>query len=756
MLTEIRRRSEVTRLSLDGLDANGVAELVAAAAGHELDDSGQQLAHVLQAETSGNPFFVSEVLRHLAETGAIERRDGAWVASGEPFVLPEGVRDVVGRRVSALPDDAQRLLATAAVIGPTFDLELLAEVAGIDADAALDAVEPAATASLVQEEGVGAYEFAHALVRSTLHQELSTTRRSRLHRRVAEALEARHAGDLDAVAADLAYHWSEAHASDVPERARVYARRAGELAVAALAFDESARWYERAIELLDGADPATEAELTVRRGLALDLAGSPDADAVLLHGAALAAELADPRLMAEALAARRRKSIVLGQRASPEKIRLLERALELVADDDSNTRGALLAELVVELAVSGDDERRWQVGIELQALRSRVDDLATRIAVNQSAVAALPAGFTGSAVPFHELIADSAVILVDTRASGDVYLRTRSLMNHFFGSLVVGDGASARSVTAELRELAVESRHPECERTLPVLDVVEALIAGDLERATHEADVIEQLWTAQSLPDAEIYVASVRAQVLRERGFLAMAADMVLSGLSELDRHVPTPRLAVAALALTETDRTDETFALVAAAAKNDFTDIPNDFGAPVAFGLWADVVARVGHAEGCEALLDAMVEGDVHLATGAWYLGAVAHYRGLLTSTLGRRQEAEACFEHAVAAHEAMASPPWIARALVEWGVRERDAGRSDHAAALARRAIDAIGDLGLDESRARAESLLSLGRLRASRRSPSLAGTSSRGAWRSALARPAPQPPRGSPHRRPRARSG
>jgi class 3 adenylate cyclase len=197
MLTELRRRSEVTRLSLDGLDAEGVTELVATAAGQKLDESGRELARMLHAETAGNPFFVGEVLRHLAETGAIERRDGAWVASGNPFVLPEGVRDVVGRRVSALPDDTQRLLATAAVIGPAFELELLAQVAGIEADAALDALEPAGAASLVQEKGVGSFEFAHALVRSTLHQELSTTRRSRLHRRVAEALEEGHVGELD-------------------------------------------------------------------------------------------------------------------------------------------------------------------------------------------------------------------------------------------------------------------------------------------------------------------------------------------------------------------------------------------------------------------------------------------------------------------------------------------------------------------------------------------------------------------------------
>ena len=59
------------RIRLGGLGPDEVAELVAAAAGHELDADGLALAGGLATETGGNPFFVGEILRNLIESGAI-------------------------------------------------------------------------------------------------------------------------------------------------------------------------------------------------------------------------------------------------------------------------------------------------------------------------------------------------------------------------------------------------------------------------------------------------------------------------------------------------------------------------------------------------------------------------------------------------------------------------------------------------------------------------------------------------------------
>jgi len=125
----LRRSERVSRIELAGLDDNGVVALLEAAAGHALEGGAVDLAHAVYRETDGNPFFVSEVLRHLAETGAISQdAAGRWVAeeSLDARTLPDSVREVIGGRVVRLGPDAERVLSMAAVIGRDFDLDLLA------------------------------------------------------------------------------------------------------------------------------------------------------------------------------------------------------------------------------------------------------------------------------------------------------------------------------------------------------------------------------------------------------------------------------------------------------------------------------------------------------------------------------------------------------------------------------------------------------------------------------------------------------
>ncbi|MGH9004783.1 MAG: ATP-binding protein, partial [Acidimicrobiia bacterium] len=254
-LADLRRIGSFERLSLVGFDRAGVLAFMEQAAGHALEDEpALNLAAAIHEETEGNPFFVVEVLRHLAETGGIERRDGRWGTSlpVEDLGIPEGVRDVVGRRLSRLAAETNRVLALAAVTGLEFDLAVLGHAAGLDEDGLAAVVDEAVAARLLSEvPGVGArYRFSHALVRDTLYGELSAARRITLHRRVAEATESVYRGRIDDHLPALAHHFSRAAApSDETLKGIDYATRAGDHALAQLAHDEAVTYYRQAIDL---------------------------------------------------------------------------------------------------------------------------------------------------------------------------------------------------------------------------------------------------------------------------------------------------------------------------------------------------------------------------------------------------------------------------------------------------------------------------------------------------------------------------
>ena len=160
------------RVELGGLDRSGVLALMEGVAGHPLDAIGVGLAEAVFRETDGNPFFVTEVLRHLRDIGAIHQDvAGRWVASGtlDKMALPASVRDVIGGRVVRLGPDAERVLSTAAIIGRDFDLDVLGRATRIPTDALLDILDSAAASSLVSEadDASGRYSFGHALFEHT-------------------------------------------------------------------------------------------------------------------------------------------------------------------------------------------------------------------------------------------------------------------------------------------------------------------------------------------------------------------------------------------------------------------------------------------------------------------------------------------------------------------------------------------------------------------------------------------------------------
>ncbi len=268
----LHRETNYERVVLKGLAAREVGELLSPMAEHDVP---QGLVDAISAETDGNPFFIREVLLHLVETGALYQREGRWRSDAriEELGIPEGVRQVVGRRLSHLSTNANRLLTAASAFSGAFRFDVAAGVAGLDETAALDAVDEALAAQLLRPAGEpDACDFTHALIRHTLYSELSPPRQVRLHRKIADVMEVRvatYTPDRQAAhAAELAYQYHRSAALPGAERGVDHAIIAASQAEAAYAHDETAAYLRMALDLLPGDDPRRP-RLLARLGVAL-------------------------------------------------------------------------------------------------------------------------------------------------------------------------------------------------------------------------------------------------------------------------------------------------------------------------------------------------------------------------------------------------------------------------------------------------------------------------------------------------------
>jgi predicted ATPase/class 3 adenylate cyclase len=385
-LADLRRAGGVERFSLGGLDRAGVGAFIEAAAGHELaDEEGVAFVGAVWEETEGNPFFVAEVIRHLSETGRIERRDRRWVATVpvEELGIPEGVRDVVGRRLSRLSEAANRALAVAAVVGLEFEAALVRAAGDVDEDALLSALDEAVSARLVSELSgpTPRYRFGHALVRATLYDELTAARRGVLHRKVAEAIELDHAGALDDYLPALAHHWAQA-ATPAAEAAKAieYATRAGDRALAQLAYDESVVYFRSALEILglsrESADDANRLQLLISLGEAERRAGEPAYREHLLEAVRLAQQRSEPESMARAALANCRGTFSSAGAVDADRVACIEAALEAIGDRYDHHKARLLAYLAMELTWVAELDRRRALCDQAIGLARQLEDPA--------------------------------------------------------------------------------------------------------------------------------------------------------------------------------------------------------------------------------------------------------------------------------------------------------------------------------------------------------------------------------------------
>ena len=647
------------RLPLRGLREADVAAVIERVAGRRPPD---RVVRAIHQATEGNPFFVDEVVRLLSAEGRLDDADHVTAVR-----IPDGVRETIRHRLEPLPERTRELLCTAAVIGRDFRLATLQRVSGCD-PGELDAALGAAVSSglLVERtSGLGAYSFSHGLIRETLYDDLGPQRRGILHREVGVALEALYAADPDPHVAELAHHFFVAATTGELEKAIEYNVRAGERALGLVAYEEASAHLERALQayaLQENPDVARRCDLLLMLGIAQSRSGQSDAARkTLLRAAELARRLGSPQRLARA---------ALGYgagmggfefgRVDERLVALLGEARDALGEEDDSLKARVLGRLATELYFSDRTEERAALADEALAMARRLGDRATLA----STLSARFLTLMGPEDSDERLRIASDVIALGEEVR-DRELVLRGHVWRILSLMELGDWVGAEMELAVHARLAEELRDPLHLWYVPLFAATRALLQGRLDEAEQfaaEAFAIGRGSQAQNA--AQLYAVQLLA-LRAEQGRLAEVAQ----SLEEYGRRYPAAPVwrAAAAFALAMLGRDDESRRLFDALTSGGagVAEIPRDSEWLGTVALLVRAAARLGDTRrtaALDGLLEPYADRAVIAGRGAIFLGPVTRYAGLAAAAAGRRAEAVAYLERALATARRWGAEPMVA----------------------------------------------------------------------------------------------
>jgi DNA-binding NtrC family response regulator/class 3 adenylate cyclase/tetratricopeptide (TPR) repeat protein len=262
------RKTYYTQVRVDALSASSASALLDALVGKEPSLGG--LKRLLIERTEGNPFFIEESVRTLAETGALVGDQGGYRTQRAVTSLqvPVTVESVLAARMDRLASSDKRLLQAAAVIGkdvPYALLRFIADRGDNELHEGLGTLQSAEFLYEVQRLPEVEYTFKHALTHDVAYGSLLETTRRGLHARIVEAIEAIHRERLSEYLEQLADH---ALRGGLREKAVDYLGRAGQKAAARSALQDARKWFEQALGALE---TLPESQSTLERAFELRL-----------------------------------------------------------------------------------------------------------------------------------------------------------------------------------------------------------------------------------------------------------------------------------------------------------------------------------------------------------------------------------------------------------------------------------------------------------------------------------------------------
>jgi class 3 adenylate cyclase len=621
------------KISLHGLDTDDIARYIEMSAGTKAPTG---LAEVVHAQTDGNPFFVGEVVRLLASEGRLTEADRA---SWEPEI-PQGVREVVGRRLDRLSKPANEALKTAAAIGREFDGELLLKVAELTPKELLTAATEAIAERLVTDLGDGRYSFSHALVRDTLYEELSAAQRARLHERIAYAVEEICGHNPDERLGELAHHFLAAAPRGDLAKAIDYAERAAVQDMEQLAYEDATDLLERALEVFDLVDEPDEAhrcKLLLALGGA-EVSASQVADARRAFGRAAnsARKIGDAdSLVGAAIGI---SMLTTAGKVDQRLVDLIDETLEMIGPETSARRAALLSAKSQELYWRDAQGQAGPLVDEAIEIAREVKDPDTLAAALVRKLF-MPVGPNAS----HErlAIADEMLELGESCGNREVVLRAHAY--RLWSFLELGDLSGVDRELAIYASLAEELRMPQHIWHTHALRGMRALLDGEIEEAERIAEVSRRAGERAEQPLATQYYGIQLTQI---RSLQGRAGELLPSVRELADRFpgIPAWRTALIGLAARSGDLELGRVELERFAG-DDFSAIPMDANWFTGMSLLGESIALLGDEKRAALAYDELLPYEglvIVVARAAGCNGPVDRVLGMLAHTVGRLDDAE------------------------------------------------------------------------------------------------------------------
>jgi DNA-binding SARP family transcriptional activator len=611
----------VRRLPLGGLDEADVRALVRETSPTPSDQAA--LTRRLMAETAGNPFLVTEMLRTPLDAG-----DGQ---------IPLGVQELVAGRLARLGVAATELLRAAAVAGSRFELDLVAAAAGLDEDATLDGLDAALASGLVAEESAERYRFPHDIVRRTLVAQLSGARRRALHARLADAIEAQRSGRLGAYTAVLAHHTAATAGPRGDQRAVRWSRAAAAQASTRRALVEAVRLERQALSHVPADDGGQRAEVLMELAMALLAAGDPGGEPTLIEAAAAARQHGRLDVLA-------RVALALAGRAE-ERPELRTDAAALVdaalasfrpADEEGTLVHARLLARAVALGGSSDGRRPGDEA--LRALRQRLGALAGPDRLDERSALA------GDLAILAEAADDAAMAVVAADAGA-------------MAAALAGDDEAANACLRVIEEAAAKTDDPVAVALAAEHDAARAAMTGRFDDALASIEAAALARGDLDGPEAAALVAR------RHRAIVGWMRGAPGPARTETDAADGPDAPWDAALELLVDGQADRARVL-ARDLVTGVSPLPADDERLHALGVLAIVAADLRDP----ALVDpvrALLAPHADLTCGIGYrtfAGVAAFHLGRLAAVSGEWADAERHLLVALRRHSALQAQPWVA----------------------------------------------------------------------------------------------